>query len=217
MLLLLSLFLLQDDPAALIEKLRSDNVEVREAASTRLKELGDAAKPALERAEKDADSEVAARASYLLRFLRLRTELTPALQKAIPDAVDRLAGNTAAWAEVFLEAAAVEGERKTHRDITRADLEGLVVPALRGAIARLDKIKVCRMASAWRLKSAAPEMRKLTNDPDVEVRRMSLVWLSQLGVPEAGEAFADRLNDDNDSIRQLATSMIGSQDRKSVV
>ena len=211
MLLLLSLVLLQDDPSALIEQLRSESVEVRESASKRLKELGAAAKPALEKAAKDPDKEVATRASLLLRILQLKSELTPGLQQALPNVVDRLAGNSGpAWTEVFLDASAAEGEVKKHKSITRSDLEALVVPALVGAVTNLDKIKVCWMASNWRLKSAVPEMRKLTRDPDVEVRRMSLVWLSQLDGRGAGDAFAERLNDAHDSIRQLAASMLGS-------
>src|SRR5688572_23376827 len=112
---LLLLLACQDEPAGLIEKLRSENPEIRDAATQKLKELGEAARPALEKASRDHDGEVAARAGYLLRILQLKNALTPNLQKAIPSAADRLAhGEGVEWTRVFLEATALteKGERK---------------------------------------------------------------------------------------------------------
>jgi hypothetical protein len=61
-----------------IEKLRSDSVEDRDEAETRLKELGPAAVQELEKATKDKDPEVAARADALLFAILKRI---PSLQE----------------------------------------------------------------------------------------------------------------------------------------
>lgn len=58
---------------------RSDNVETRELATQKLKELGTAAVPELERISNDPDPEVAGRAKNLLRLLRLRHALVAKL------------------------------------------------------------------------------------------------------------------------------------------
>ena len=208
LLVVVSLLALQDDPAALIEKLRSENLEIREAATKKLKELGTAARPALEKAAKDADVEVSTRSAYLLRILKLKEDLPPNLQKAIPDVADRLArGAGQEWTAVFLEAVAVD--EKVHRklpSVTREDLIPLVSNAIRGAVANEDKIRACWMASNWRLKSALPEMLKLLGDGDPHVRQMALVWCVVLGGREVAGPAADLLKDGNLMIREHAAN-----------
>jgi len=58
--------LAQADPAALVERLRSDDIEVRERAASEISRLGGRAEPELDAASRDADPEVAARARQLL-------------------------------------------------------------------------------------------------------------------------------------------------------
>ena len=64
--MLLAWLLAQADPAALIERLRSDDIEIRERAEADLVRLGSAAEAALDGASRDGDPEVAARARRLL-------------------------------------------------------------------------------------------------------------------------------------------------------
>lgn len=89
--LALLLALAQDQPPqqarAFIEKLRSEDVEDRDEAEARLKEMGRAAVSELEKATKDKDPEVAARADALL-FAILRR--IPTLQE--PTAAPLTAG-----------------------------------------------------------------------------------------------------------------------------
>jgi len=76
----------QDSADDLLRRLGSDSIEERDAASQKLRALGEAVRPALERASKDPDSEVARRAAALLRRLALRGRLSPQLRAAIPGA-----------------------------------------------------------------------------------------------------------------------------------
>jgi HEAT repeat protein len=209
-LVLLLLLVFQDEPAGLIENLRSEKPEVRDAATQKLKVLGEAARPALEKAAKDPDGEVASRASYLLRILQLKNALTPNLQKAIPSAADRLAlGEGSEWAAVFLEATALtdKGERKLQA-ITRDDLMPLAAPAIRGAAGRVERLRVCWMAANWRLKSALPEIRKLFEGPNREGGEEELTWYVVLGGREAAEPVAALLKDDTLSLRRRAAHQL---------
>ena len=109
-LLLIVLAGAQEDPAKqardLIDKLRSGGIEERAQAEEKLKELGQAAVPALKEAIKDPDAEVSARSKYLVRLIEVRERLTFGLRKALPGVDDRLVrGDEHTWTEVFLEAA----------------------------------------------------------------------------------------------------------------
>jgi len=109
--LALSAFLqAQDDPAGrareFVGKLRSDKLEEREEAARKLKDLGNAALPEVEKAAQSADAEVAERARSLLKVIRLRLRLTPNLVARIPNVVERLAsGDEHSWTALFLEIA----------------------------------------------------------------------------------------------------------------
>src|SRR6185295_1793204 len=87
-----------------IEKLRSQNAQEREAATRRLRDLGTSALPDLEKASKDADPEVAARASFLARLIGVRSTLTPRFLAVMTGVDERIArGATHAWKEAFEE------------------------------------------------------------------------------------------------------------------
>lgn len=60
------LLLLVQDPAALVERLGSDDIEVRQRAEADLVRLGACAEPTLDKASRDEDPEVASRARRLL-------------------------------------------------------------------------------------------------------------------------------------------------------
>jgi peptidyl-prolyl cis-trans isomerase A (cyclophilin A) len=75
--LVLGLLLGQDDLAEQLEKLRSDKVEDREAATKRLREIGKPAVEALKKAATDEDKEYAFRAKRLLELIT--ADLNPLL------------------------------------------------------------------------------------------------------------------------------------------
>jgi hypothetical protein len=64
--MLLALLLRLQDPAALVERLGSDDIEVRQRAEAELIRLGATAEPALEQGSRHADREIAGRAERIL-------------------------------------------------------------------------------------------------------------------------------------------------------
>jgi len=68
--LLLLLLALQQDPDKLIEKFRSEAIAERDEAAARLKAMGRAALPALQKAAKGSDPVIAANATAVLRKKR---------------------------------------------------------------------------------------------------------------------------------------------------
>lgn len=64
--MVLALLLGLQDPAALVERLGSDDIEVRQRAEADLARLGAAAEPALEQGSRHADREIAGRAARIL-------------------------------------------------------------------------------------------------------------------------------------------------------
>ena len=120
---------------ALIERLRSDNVEERDSAYKKLKELGPLAEAALEKAGNDPDKEVAGRARSILRVLHIREILPDAVINKSPGLADRLAGNDAhLWSDVFRQLTGHGGGELAGVTIHPKLLVPLVIPAVRGAV-----------------------------------------------------------------------------------
>lgn len=162
--------MVQADPAKeareLVEKLRSDDIAVRDQATQRLKELGKAAAPELEKAAKDADTEVSGRAKRLLHRLALLESLSPRLQKALPGIADRLAfDGDHAWTEAFL-AVAEKCEDSDRRPIlNRAELEPLASRAVRGAVSDEEKSALSSSIIRRRIPLGEADLFLLLEDP----------------------------------------------------
>ena len=97
----------------LVEKLRSDKIEEREQAVHKLKQLGKAALPELEKVVEDPDREVAERARHLLRFIGIATRIPPGVAQALPGIEERLDREEGfVWTKLFH--LAVVGQPASH-------------------------------------------------------------------------------------------------------
>ncbi len=156
---LLLLLFHQDDAATLVEKLRSDTVDVRDEAAQRLKELGAPALPALDTVANDKDPEVAARATHIARVIRTQQLLTPNLIRRMPGVEERLAkGDAHEWTLVLLKA---DAYRNQPEGIEKADLEALVVRAFQGAKTLDEQKDLCWTVKTHKLSAASSEVCRL--------------------------------------------------------
>lgn len=204
----------QDDSAhqarEFVEKLRSDNIEERQEAARKLKELGRAAVPEVQRVAQAEDSEVALRAGEILHWVKIDTALAPALKRAIPDAVDRLAqGQGYDWTKLLVQALAIKHglstpiERMERRDIVtlglalsegvafaprgpnqllkNEDLVSLVVPALRAAKSEQERDLICMVAGKTHCRESVPELRSLLKNESWRVRAEAARALGEIG------------------------------------
>src|ERR1041384_4412257 len=111
----------QDDAARqareLVEKLRSDRVEERDEATRKIKQIGRAALPDLEKLVHDKDPEVKQRVQHLLDYFDIQQRLPETLSKAFPRLLDRLfSEGDQAWTDVFVK---VQGWTPLDRKSTR--------------------------------------------------------------------------------------------------
>ncbi len=200
--------------AELVEKLRSESVAERDAATRRLAEMGEAARADLERATGDSDPEVAARARQVLRNIDIRAGLTPALLRALPGLPDRLSGNDEhAWTEAFLEATEQKGVRRKHPGVARTDVEPLARRALKGAEPG-EWGTVIRTIAVWRLRSAAPDLVPfLTVDhPQAgSTRGEAELALGSLGTPDLVPAILEAARNASPPYRKTALLKVAAR------
>ena len=170
------------DPAELIEGLRSDDIAVRERAYAGLEKLGEAAEHQLMRATRDSDPDTARSAGRLLRILEFDRKFSPALKKAVPGIARRLGllGDDAGM-RVYLEIADAPPDasgRSPFPDLRRSDLEPLAEMAVRCAATKDEKVAACAAAGRWFHRSAEPAVRMLLHDPEEKVREEAVSALT---------------------------------------
>jgi HEAT repeat protein len=232
----------QDDPARraqeLVEKLRSDRLEVREDAARKLKDLGTAALPELEKAAQSADVEVSERSRSVLKVIRLRLSLTPNLVAKVPDVVERLtSGDGHAWTVLFLEIAdkvTFEGDLPdtwagssrrervkkqtftvTHPDkgkdlpLKGEDVRTLMLPSLRAARSPEERQEVFSVIVERNLHPPISEVLSLLKDPDPDFRRGGITILAGFGAKAAGAEIRRALKDSVAAVRISATRALG--------
>lgn len=152
------LICVSQDPSMdeLIRRLGSDRVQERDDAQRRLKALGRAALPSIEKAAKRADPEVAARAKRLVDLVLLieREKLTPEVLVDLPDLDEKMLSlGESACLPIFLDRAA-QGE-KALRPATWA---ALAPRAVRSAKTVEDRMKICSALVQLPVKEAAPDL-----------------------------------------------------------
>ncbi len=178
----------QDPPSvgSLLEDLRSDSVERRGKAELELTLRGEVAIPVVEPLVAGGDAELAARARTILDGIARLRSVTPSLEKAVPGTRRRLAAaRPRGWTEVFLEVADAVG-------VTRDDLDALAPLAVRGA-QHADRIGVCRVVAASRLKTAVPDLVPWLDDPEWQVRERLFEALVACRARELGPVLLERL------------------------
>ncbi|HEU4339501.1 MAG TPA: hypothetical protein VFS19_05495, partial [Planctomycetota bacterium] len=166
------------DPAALVEQLRSDEIAVRERAFIELEKLGAAAETELRKAASDPDAIVSLQVGRLLRILELNRTFSPALKKEIPDICRRIGRSTGdEWTKIYLE---VSEGKPAHVGLSREDLEPLAASAVKNAVTNEEKKSACGAAGRWHHRSADASVRTLLRDPDDDVRRAAFDTLVSL-------------------------------------
>jgi HEAT repeat protein len=221
LLLAITIFI-QDDPAKLIEKLRSDSVEEREEAAKRLADIGRAAFPVLEKAVKDPDREVAARAVRIRRVIDLREALSPELRKRYLGIEGRLDADPHAATQVFIDLPILTPDRdedpnQEHLDpFPVSDLKLLARPAVQGA--RGEEIEGLAFKLRERkLVEAAPEFIRFLSHPEAELRGLAAEYLGGWGFRPAIPAIFKLLEDPWGNNRESAAEALLSLEAKEVV
>jgi HEAT repeat protein len=181
MLFLLALFLSQSDPEMLIEKLRSDSVEDREDAFKKLSGSGQAVRTLLEKAARDPDREVAARAKAILRIIELREKLSPSLRRKYPGIEEKLDRDPHVATQVILDlpGPTIEGEENEPESVDpfpRADLEWLASGAIRGA--NHEELEgVCERLRSRQIAEGVPDLMPFLSSSDTDLRAVAAYHL----------------------------------------
>lgn len=203
--LLLSL-VLQADPAEearrLVERLAAESVEERDEAARRLKELGPAARPALEKAAQAPEGEARSRARQLLLRLKVLEELTPRLRKALYGQAELLAVDDHAWTSAFLGAV-----RST--DLEAADLAVLAPRAVRGARTPAEAAEMCNEAFRHSLRGTIPEWAAMLQTEVEPFRAQACRALVSLNARETIPALQELLTHERGVVREAAVVTLG--------
>jgi len=202
------LFPKPQDAATLVEKLRSDVFAEREEATRKLKELGNVARPDLEKAARDKDLEVSQRAKAVLRILDTRAKLTANLIRSVPGIEERLSGlDGHAWTDVLLGAIETRG-------LAGPDLDALAGDALRGASGGQERKDVATRYLERRIELEGSrdrmlEILKTFNAADADDRRL-LAWaIGAFGIKEGIPDVLKLTHDDDPKVRAAAVCAAG--------
>jgi HEAT repeat protein len=194
----------------LIERLRSEHIEERNEALVQLKRLGSAAKEELKAVLNDKDAEVASHAKFLLKRIALSSIIGSAIIDSIPDALDRLAGHTHAWTEVFLEVSQYDSDHNPlFPEVTRSDLVPLVAHSLVAASNAEEKLTVLERIEQWLLHGVKLELIACLSDTEHQVRTSAARALGELGEKDAILPLIQSLKDSVDSVRYEAALALG--------
>ena len=209
----------QDEIRALVEKLHSDSIEEREEAARELEELDRTALPALERAGKSSDPELALRAMELIRLIHLPVELKKVIR--LHPRLHRLPGpkESHLWTEAFLEMLDLEEFRPRYDWVERRDLEAMAPLALAGARTKEKKEKLCNLIERWQLRSAIPEIAKFLRDPEGpgSLNYHAVKALKSLHAKEAVPDLLRCLSLGDDDFRVGVASMLAELDAREAI
>ena len=187
----------------LIEELRSDNVEVRDRAWRRLKELGPGVLPELEKAALDPDSEVAQRVRLLLQLHQVRLKLSPSTLALFPDAADRIVSPVdRGCTEIFLK---VGSDDRASRE----ELAFLAPRAILGAVTQTDLCGVLHVVVKFRLREASPQVVGLLSHPEAYVAGQVVDALEKLRPVDQIPAIVLAARHESAATREYAATLLG--------
>ena len=190
MILLAVLLSLSQDDAdrrahELVERLRSDKIDEREEAARALRAMGRPAFAAVEKALRDPDAEVAARAAQIFPILKLAHRLSPRLIRDLPRELERVAeGKPYAWTEAFVEATSEPEGKRRHPGLTTEDLLALARPALAEVGNPFGEGDLCLAIGRAGLGELKPELVRFLESDNALTRRGAREALVCLGAPE---------------------------------
>jgi HEAT repeat protein len=190
----------------LIRKLGSADPGERTTAYDKLKEQGEATRPWLEKAVRDPDSEVAARAGMLLRRIDFQKELPRGVPSPTPETLDRLAqGEDPEWVSLYL----VISKREPRSSESRHWLERYTPQAFRSATTPDEKKNLCDALGSLDRKAFREVLNFLKDEGD-GVREKAVETLGKHFVLEREEELAALLEDANPATRSAAAEALGS-------
>jgi HEAT repeat protein len=213
---LLVCLLQADDAPSLVEKLRSEKPEERTAAALKLKELGRAAVPALERASREPDLELAEQAKYLLKVIPLREKLTPEIFQVLPQLEERLVRGE--WTGALMDAFRPgKNGQPIHQGLKKKDLEVLVGPVVAAEKDQYLRQVAIRLVGDLQLRAVLPTVAGLLGDPDPAVRAAALAVIGQLRAREHAAAVRSMLQDRDPKVATQAVEALKLLEGKEAV
>ncbi|MHC4607834.1 MAG: HEAT repeat domain-containing protein, partial [Planctomycetota bacterium] len=208
----------QDRAEELIGKLKSESVRERGEAVERLKALGEAARPALEKAARDADPEVARSARYVLHVIEYRAAIPDVLRKDLPDLEDRFAARgPPAWAEVFKALLGAGNEGSPHWELLNRTLDAIATRTLLAVEAPKLKSEIMLGIRDRELSSAVPAVVEMLRHPDGTVREGAKKALIALRPDEAIDDIIALLQDPDMNVRYNVLDLLHSLKAKRAV
>lgn len=148
----------ESDAAALIRRLRSEDLLEREKALEALRNLGDAAVPELEKHSKDPDPDVAAHVGRLLAAAKIRKTLTPRLLAVRPGIEHRLAADPRQWIVEYLFEYEIGPAGPSPHLLFPEDTEALAVEAFTSAPDSQRRVAVIRQAGGRSHAAVVPHL-----------------------------------------------------------
>lgn len=175
----------------LIRRLGSVDPAERTAAYDQLRDQGEGARPWLEKAVRDPDSEVSSRAGTLLRRINLQKELPRGTPIPTPEALDHLSrGEDPEWVSIYLNVSKLEPRSS---DIRRW-LERYSSLAFRSATTAEEKKSLCDALDGAD-RNALGEVLKLLRDEGDGVRDRAAQILGNHSAYEKEEELTALLRD----------------------